>query len=273
MKKEYPIARVSKELGISRQALYKNSTGKVRQFYHRKDDEKYLSMIREEVLKRSTYGYKRITTMVNRKLDQPINRKRVARLMKIYGLMLPKNGILRPNHEGTGKVMVLHSNTRWCSDGFEIRCFNREKVYVAFVLDCKDRQAISFVSNKEPLCKGNIQSLMIQSVEARFSRLHTPRTIQFLSDRGSVYMSIETKQTARHLGLEPCFTRAYSPESNGMAEAFVKTFKRDYVYTNDCESADHVIAKLKEWFDDYNQAPHSALDYKSPLEYLQANNQ
>ncbi len=27
----------------------------------------------------------------------------------------------------------------------------------------------------------------------------------------------------------PCFTPVRSPESNGMAEAFVKTFKRDYV--------------------------------------------
>ena len=273
MKSEYPVARVSKELGISRQALYKNSTSKVRQFYHRKDDEKVLALIKEELLKRSTYGYKRITAMVNRKLEKPINRKRVYRLMRMHKLLLPKNGILRPNHAGTGKVMVLYSNTRWCSDAFEIQCFNREKVRVAFVLDCKDRQAISYIASKEPLTKEYIQTLMMQAVENRFGALHTPRAIQFLSDRGSIYMAKETKQVARHLGLDPCFTRAYSPESNGMAEAFVKTFKRDYVYTSDCESADQVIAKLKEWFDDYNQAPHSALDYKSPLEYLKIINQ
>jgi integrase len=29
-----------------------------------------------------------------------------------------------------------------------------------------------------------------------------------------------------------CTTPAYSPESNGMAECFVKGFKRDYVYVN-----------------------------------------
>jgi putative transposase len=31
------------------------------------------------------------------------------------------------------------------------------------------------------------------------------------------------------LNLVPCFTPVESPERNGMAEAFVKTFKRDYV--------------------------------------------
>ena len=36
------------------------------------------------------------------------------------------------------------------------------------------------------------------------------------------------------------------PQSNGMAEAFVKTFKRDYVYVNDFKSADELRAKLAE---------------------------
>lgn len=34
---------------------------------------------------------------------------------------------------------------------------------------------------------------------------------------------------ARVLNLTPCFTPVASPESNGLSEAFVKTFKRDYV--------------------------------------------
>jgi len=32
----------------------------------------------------------------------------------------------------------------------------------------------------------------------------------------------------------PCFTPVQSPESNGIAEAFVKTFKRDYIHCRMC---------------------------------------
>lgn len=54
----------------------------------------------------------------------------------------------------------------------------------------------------------------------------------------------------------------------GLAEAFVKTFKRDDVDGADLRDAETVLAQLEAWLDDYNtQAPHSALGMRSPAEY------
>ena len=59
-----------------------------------------------------------------------------------------------------------------------------------------------------------------------------------------------------------------------MAEAFVRTIKRDYVYTSDCFSAKSVCKMLKDWIFDYNNvAPHSGLGMKSPVEYRKLTNQ
>ena len=45
---------------------------------------------------------------------------------------------------------------------------------------------------------------------------------------------------------------------DGMVEAFVRTLKRDCVYTSDCEDVGTVSTLLKKWFFDYNnEAPHS----------------
>jgi hypothetical protein len=41
---------------------------------------------------------------------------------------------------------------------------------------------------------------------------------------------------AHELGLVPITTSAYSPQSNGLAEAFVGRFKRDYISGADAES-------------------------------------
>jgi hypothetical protein len=73
---------------------------------------------------------------------------------------------------------------------------------------------------------------------------------------------------AHELGLVPITTPAYSPESNGLAEAFVGTFKRDYLGDADLRDAETVLANLGGWVADYNsQAPHSALGMRSPREY------
>ena len=55
-----------------------------------------------------------------------------------------------------------------------------------------------------------------------------------------------------------------------MAEAFVKTFKRDYVWLGDLSSAKTVMAQLQGWFDDYNEkAPHKGLNMVSPRQYIE----
>jgi hypothetical protein len=44
-----------------------------------------------------------------------------------------------------------------------------------------------------------------------------------------------------------------SPQSNGIAEAFVKTFKRDYVRLSARPDATALLAEHDRWFEDYNE--------------------
>jgi len=44
--------------------------------------------------------------------------------------------------------------------------------------------------------------------------------------------------------------RRYRPESNGLAEGFVHTFKRDYVNAHELRDAESVLAQLAAWIDD-----------------------
>jgi putative transposase len=107
--------------------------------YVKKEDTFLLSIIKNILENRLTYGYKKVTAMVNNKIQEKhgkVNKKRIYIIFKNKGLLLPKTEVQRREHTGTGKIITLHSNTRWCSDGFEIRFFNDEKVYVAFSLDC-----------------------------------------------------------------------------------------------------------------------------------------
>ena len=145
-----------------------------------KYDQEILNQIKGIIKVRPTYGYKRVTAMVNKvriaNSIGKINKKRVYRIMKMNGLILPKTEIIR-THIPTGKIVTLHPNTRWCSDCFEIKCFNGEKVYVAFSLDTCDREVISFVAKSNPILADDIQSLMLDSIEKRFNKTNKTKRI------------------------------------------------------------------------------------------------
>ena len=212
-----------------------------------------------------------MAALLRRKLAEPVNHKRVYRLMKEEGLLLTRYS---PRHtrRHEGKIMTLHSNTRWCSESFRIQCWNGEHVEVAFSLDTCDREVLSWVCSTRGIDGGLIRDLMTQSMEYRFGRVNeVPQPLQWLSDNGPCYTANATVTFGRILGLSAVTTPSYSPESNGMAEAFVKTFKRGYAYLGDLLSAQRVIQQLDGWFEDYNENhPHKGLGMRSPREYLKS---
>jgi putative transposase len=212
--------------------------------------------------------------MVNRgrreRGQRPYNRKRIRRVMRMAGLTLPGRLRRRMGRPHTGKVAMPGSNQRWCSDGFNIPCWNGETVRVAFALDCHDREAIDHVAQARELNGHDIRLLLDRALWSRFGErtLKSHIEIQWLSDNGGPYVSTETVLYAETLGFRPITTPAYSPESNGMAEAFVNTIKRDYVGGADLSDAQTVIRQLPGWIQDYNRiAPHSALGFLSPKEF------
>ena len=77
------------------------------------------------------------------------NAKRVYRVMKLHNLVLVRHTGVADDRLHDGQVAVDRSNIRWCSNGFEIGCDSKEKVRVAFALDCCDREAIAHVATTE----------------------------------------------------------------------------------------------------------------------------
>ncbi|EKE77200.1 Integrase, catalytic region [Idiomarina xiamenensis 10-D-4] len=79
-----------------------------------------------------------------------------------------------------------------------------------------------------------VQDILVESIEKRFGDTSIlPIEVEWLTDNSSCYIADETRQLTKSISFKVCTTPVRSPQSNGMAEAFVKTFKRDYVYVNE----------------------------------------
>jgi transposase InsO family protein len=271
------VKRVAEVLEVSRSQLSERLRGvsTPRSRYNKVGDADLLAPLRTMVDEKPTYGYRRITALLNRerlKTQLPaLNHKRIYRLMSQNGMLLQRHTGKPPTRAHDGKIITIRPNLRWTSDGFEIPCWNGETVRVAFSLDTCDRELMAWCAGTGGISGEMIRDLMIETVERRFGSEVLPHPVQWLSDNGSCYRAHETIDFAIGLGLVPCFTPVRSPQSNGMAEAFVKTFKRDYVYVHDRPDAQTVLSQLSAWFEDYNEShPHKALRMKSPREFIRS---
>lgn len=264
------MSAVAFALGISRSHLSstREMKPKKRGLYLKAKNKELVEHIKAEATARPSYGYRRMAARLSRaRPSEPVNHKRAYRVMKAAGLLLPRY-IGRVGRTHDGKVETAQSDQRWCSDAFEVRCWNGERVRVAFSLDCCDREAIAWVGGREHLVGADICNLMALSIERRFGGTTTSHRVEWLTDNGPPYTAYFTRLFGHTHGLDVCTTPAYSPESNGMAEAFVKTFKRDYVYLGDITTAEAVLQQLPAWFDDYNENhPHKGLKLLSPNQF------
>ncbi|EKH0631370.1 IS3 family transposase, partial [Escherichia coli] len=272
------ISLVSRCLRVSRAQLHvilrRTDDWKDGRRSRHSDDTDVLLRIHHVIGELPTYGYRRVWALLRRQAEldgmPAINAKRVYRIMRQNALLLERKTAVPPSKRAhTGKVAVKESNQRWCSDGFEFRCDNGEKLRVTFALDCCDREALHWAVTTGGFDSETVQDVMPGAVERRFGNELPASPVEWLTDNGSCYRANETRQFARMLGLEPKNTAVRSPESNGIAESFVKTIKRDYISVMPKPDGLTAAKNLAEAFEHYNEwHPHSALGYRSPREYL-----
>ncbi|MFJ5314434.1 IS3 family transposase [Escherichia coli] len=276
--RRWGVSLVSRCLRVSRAQLHvilrRTDDWKDGRRSRHSDDTDVLLRIHHVIGELPTYGYRRVWALLRRQAEldgmPAINAKRVYRIMRQNALLLERKTAVPPSKRAhTGKVAVKESNQRWCSDGFEFRCDNGEKLRVTFALDCCDREALYWAVTTGGFDSETVQDVMLGAVERRFGNELPASPVEWLTDNGSCYWANETRQFARMLGLEPKNTAVRSPESNGIAESFVKTIKRDYISIMPKPDGLTAAKNLAEAFEHYNEwHPHSALGYRSPREYL-----
>src|SRR5262245_48486640 len=103
--------------------------------------------------------------------------------------------MIRKTRLHDGKVVVMRSNLRWCSDVFEITCWNGEIVRIVFVIDAHDREVLAWHAVAGAGVSGSmVRDLMLQAVELRFATIQAPHAVEWLSDNGSPFTATSGQQ-------------------------------------------------------------------------------
>jgi putative transposase len=222
---------------------------------------------------RPRFGTRRVTAMVRRRLGGSgaargvINRKRVRRVMREHGLLVPQRRIARGEH--AGRIETSHSDEVWATDLTKIA--TREGwLWLVGVIDCHDRDLIGHrygISADTQLCLAALGDAVWERFPYRLEDLQAAGP-QLSHDWGSQFTSRRYADELRTLGIRSRPTMIGSPEQNGIMERFFGSLKDEEVWTTEYDTRAEAIQAIDAWIDDYRtERPHQALDYLTPAEY------
>lgn len=260
MGKKLNKAALARKLGICRSSLYYQSKMEAK-------DLAVKSRIIEVLNSNSCYGHKRIA------LELKMNKKRILRVMKKYGLEPRKRrkkftktddiGLPEAGYQNEVKGLCPRApDVIWCGDFTYIR-FRDGFIYLATVVDVYTREIIGFALSR----RHNRYLVKSAILDALKKRNCLPQ--YFHSDQGSEYQSSEHADFLEHLGVKVSMSAKASPWQNPFQESFYSQFKLELGNINRLENDGQLAEAVFQQIYYYNNRRiHSALKM-SPRQFHQ----
>jgi len=265
------IERMCLLAGVSRAGFYRS----LQEQMPVEEDMEVRSAIQQIAVEhRRRYGYRRIAAELRRR-GMLVNHKRVARIMGADNLLgvQPRAFVVTTDSDHALEVYLnLAScmkltgiNQLWVADITYIR-LHREFVYLAVILDARSRRVVGWELGRTLAAR-----LPIAALEKAISERQPPPGLVHHSDRGVQYASGEHVKILQQHQMIPSMSRPANPYDNASCESFLKTLKREEIYTNEYRDLEHLRANIQEFIEQYyNRCRlHSALGYRPPVEFEQ----
>ncbi len=221
------------------------------------------------------YGAPRIHQELRREGTR-VGRKRVARLMKEYGMRGRCVRVYKVVPKGTRKDYSKHpnrlldagkptaANQQWVGDVTYLKV-GQQWLYLSTVMDRYSRRILGWKLSKERTAKVTCQVLK-RALKVSGAESHG---ILFHTDRGSEYGAEQVQELLKKKRMIASMNRPGKCTDNGVMESFFHSLKAEKLTGRIWKSYSGLRKAIKDYIDGfYNRSRlHSGLGYLSPLEY------
>ncbi len=254
--------QLAKELGISRGMLY---------YEHKRPliDAEVKNQI-EAILAtkgKQSYGHKRLA------LELKLNKKRVLRVMKKYGIKPYRRRGKKPVKKADlGKPASIHENlikticpiapsVIWVCDFTYIK-YQYRFIYLATMMDLFTREVVGY-----NILRFHTSDLVCGAVEDALNYTNGQIPLFIHSDQGSEYNSQKHTAMVEKLGIEISMSKKASPWENGYQESFFSQFKLDLGDPNRFSELGELIEEIEHVIYRHNNVKMHSVLKMTPIEY------
>ena len=271
-KKPYKVQTLCQMFGVTASGYY--------QWKHRgkSNREKENIFLLEKIkdtyeLNRCVYGSPRITQALHRQ-SISCSQPRVARLMRANGIVAKTQRKFKATTNSNHKLPIAANlvgqafgvdgpNKLWVGD---ITYIDTDEgwLYLAKVMDAYNREVIGWAVDKRMT-----KDLVIKAMERAIRKRRPSQSPIFHSDRGSQYASYAFRRLLTENHIRQSMSGKGNCYDNAMAESFFKTLKTELIYQNKYQKRQEAKQDIFEYIEVFynRQRLHSALGYKTPIEY------
>lgn len=223
----------------------------------------------QHVGKQYTYGYRKITALINQCYTSPINHKRVQRMMQKHHLncrVRPKkttrigkpyyktDNLLQRQFKASCPMEVLTTDITYLP-------FGHSMLYLSSIMDIYNGEIVAYkIDDKQD------QSL----VNDTLNQIDIPEGCILHSDQGSVYTSYAYYQLCEEKGIIRSMSRKGTPADNAPIESFHSSLKSETFYiNNELNRSNHIVIDIVEkYIKNYNNNRiQQKLGYLSSVKY------
>lgn len=208
------------------------------------------------------YGNKRITEQLRRE-GWRVNRKRVHRIRKEEGLILPRK---RPRRHRCGQPAERLQKARyrdhvWSYDFVEDRTEKGGRLRILAILDEYTRECLAL-----PVAPSMNAQGVINELEWLFLTRGVPEFIR--SDNGPEFVAKAVQKWLSEQGCQALYIEPGSPWENGYVESFNGKFRDECLNMNLFHNGAEARGVIQAWREEYNKRrPHSSLGFLTPVEF------
>ncbi|MGW4271481.1 IS3 family transposase [Streptomyces seoulensis] len=279
LRAEHGVKRLCRVLGIARSSFYYWPATALARAARQAADEKLTTKIAAvHAASDGTYGVPRVTTELRESGGEPVNHKKVARLMKTAGIAGFR---LRRKHRTTvadpaaAKASDLigrdftatEVNTKYVGDITYLPVGGGKFCYLATVIDLASRRLAGWAIADHMRAK-----LVVDALAAAERTRGSLAAAIMHTDHGAQYTSRAFADACRRAGVRQSMSAVGSSADNAAAESWNATMKRETLQNRKSWSSEREARlELFRWLHRYNTVRrHSRLGHRSPITYEHA---
>jgi len=269
----YSVTLMCQLLGVSRSGVHAARLRPAPRRAH-VDGQLTEAIRRGQSKHRGRYGRRRMTREVRAALGQPVNEKRVGRLMRQNDLQSRQRRRFRVvttdskhAHPVAPNVLAREfaataPNQTWLADITYVRT-GEGWLYLALVLDLYSRKFVGWA-----MSDAMAQDLTLEALQMALGWRDPPAGLTHHSDRGSQYAAGDYRKVLAARGITVSMSRKGDCWDNAPMESANGTVKVECVHGVHFKTRAEAAQALVEYFGYYNtERMHSALGYLTPSEF------